>query len=66
MWRTSRKYTTSVFIRGSLIEAYLFESIEGDEECNYDHTLIDDSSEQNGDKENCSVGEDNSNMYKET
>ena len=43
----------------------LFGSMEEDEECDYDHTLIDDSSAQGGDKENCSVGEDNSNMCKD-
>ena len=31
------------------------------EECDYDHTLIDDASARGGDKEYCSVGEDNSN-----
>jgi hypothetical protein len=36
-----------------------------DEECDYDHTWIDDSSTQGGDKENCHVGEDNSNMCKD-
>jgi hypothetical protein len=38
-----------------------------DEECDYDHTLIDDSSAQfeSNDKENCSVGEDSSNMCKD-
>ena len=36
--------------------------MEEDEEYDYNHTLIDDSSAQDGDKENCSVGEDNSNM----
>ena len=46
----------------SLIEAHLFENMEEDEECDYDHTLIDDSSAQDGDKSNCSVGEDDSNM----
>ena len=45
---------------GSLIEAHLLRSIEADEECDYDHTLINDSSTQGGDKENYSVGEDNS------
>ena len=39
--------------------------MEEDEECDYDHTLIDDSSAQGGDKENCSDGEDNSNMCKD-
>ena len=43
-----------------LIEAHLFGSME---EYDYDHTLIGDSSAQR-DKENCSVGEDNSNMCK--
>ena len=33
-----------------------------DEECEYDHTLIEDSSAQSNGKENCSVGKDNSNM----
>ena len=46
----------------SLIEAHLFENMEEDEECDYDHALIDDSSAQDGDKSNCSVGEDDSNM----
>jgi hypothetical protein len=45
---------------GLLIKAHLFGSM--DEDCGYDHTLIDDSSAQGGDKESCSVGEDNSNM----
>jgi hypothetical protein len=36
--------------------------MEEDEECNYDHTSVDESSAQGGKKENCSVGEDNSNM----
>ena len=48
----------------SHIEAHLFGSIKEDEECDYDHTWIDDSSAQGGDKENCSVGEDNSNIWK--
>ena len=52
-------------MRGSLIEAHLFGSMEEDEECEYDHTLIDDSSVQGGDKEICSVEEDNSNMCKD-
>jgi hypothetical protein len=50
---------------GSLIEAGLFGSLEEDEECDYDHTSIDDSSAQGGDKENDSVGEDNSNICKD-
>ena len=52
------------FYGRSLIKDHLFGSMNEDEECDYDHTLIDDSSAQGGDKENCSVGEDNSNMYK--
>ena len=39
--------------------------MEEDEECDYDHTLIDDSSTQGGDKENCSAREDNSNICKD-
>jgi hypothetical protein len=35
---------------------------EEDEECDYDHTLIDDFSAHGGEKGNYSVGEDNSNM----
>ena len=31
--------------------------MEDDEECDYDHTLIDDSSTEGGDKENWSAGE---------
>jgi hypothetical protein len=40
-----------------LIEAHLFGRIEEDKECDYDHTLIDDSSAQGGDKEYHSVRE---------
>ena len=41
---------------GSLnIEAHLFGSMEEDEECDNDHTLINDSSEQGGDKKNHSA-----------
>ena len=50
---------------GSLIEAHLFGSMKEDEECDYDQTLIGDSSTQRDDKGNCSVGEDNSNMCKD-
>ena len=46
---------------GSLIQV-IFGSMEKDEECDYDHTLIDHSSAQGGDKKICSVGKDNSNM----
>jgi hypothetical protein len=35
---------------GLLIEAHLFKSVEENEECAYDHTLIDGSSAQGGDK----------------
>jgi hypothetical protein len=35
---------------------------EEDEECDNDHTLIDDFSAHGGEKGNYSVGEDNSNM----
>ena len=45
---------------GSLIEAHVFGTMEEDYYCGYDHTLIDDSSAQGSDKENCSVGEDDS------
>ena len=47
---------------GSLIEGHLFGCMEEDEDCDNDHTLIDDSSAQGGDKENYSVGEDNQSM----
>ena len=47
---------------GSLIEAQLFENMEEDDKCDYDHTWIDDSNAQGGNKENRSVGEDNANM----
>ena len=47
---------------GSLIEAHLCGNMKEDEECDYDHTLIDDSSAHSGDKEKYSIGEDNSNM----
>ena len=45
---------------GLLIEVHLLGSMEEYEEFDYDHTLIDDSNEQGGDKENWSIGEDNS------
>ena len=35
------------------------------DECDYDHTWIDDSSAQGSEKENCSVGEDDSNVCKD-
>ena len=50
---------------GSLIEAHSFGNLEEDEELDYDHTLIDGSHAQDGDKENCTVGEGNSNMCKD-
>ena len=49
---------------GSHIEAHLCGSME-DEDCGYDHTLIYDSSVQDGDRINYSVGEDNSNVCKD-
>jgi hypothetical protein len=49
----------------SLLKAHLVGSMDEDEECDYDHILIDDSSAQGGDKENCNVGEDNSHMRKD-
>ena len=49
---------------GSVIHAHLFGSMEEDEESDYDYILTDDSSAQGGD-ENCSVGEENSNMCKD-
>ena len=42
----------------SLIEAHFFGSMEEDGECDYDHKCIDDSDAWGGDKESCSVGED--------
>ena len=48
-----------------LIEAHLDGSMEEDEGCDHDHTLIDESSAQGGDKENCSVGEEGSDMCKD-
>ena len=39
--------------------------MEEDEECDYDHTLIGGSNAQGGDKESCSVGDGNSNMWKD-
>ena len=47
---------------GSLIKTYLFGSIKMNEECDYDHTLIDDSSAQGGDKKTSNNGEDNPSM----
>ena len=46
-------YNICTCMVGSIIEAHLFGSMKEDEECDYDHTLIDDSSAQSGDKENC-------------
>ena len=48
-----------------MTEVCLIESVKEDEECDYGNSLIDDFSAQGGDKENCSVGEDNSNMCKD-
>ena len=49
----------------SFIEDNLFGSMQEDEECDYDHKLIDNSSARGGDKGNYSVGEDNSSMSKD-
>jgi fructose/tagatose bisphosphate aldolase len=66
VWRTSSNYKAFVLVwLDHLLRLIYFESMEKDEECGYDHTLFDDSSAQGGDKENCSVGEDNSNMCKD-
>ena len=66
VWRTSRKDTTFLLVwQGSFIEASLLGNMKEDEQCDYDHTLIDDSSAQGGDKENCHVGEDNLKMCKD-
>ena len=50
---------------GSLIKAQSFGSMKENEECDYDHTLINDSSAQGGDKEASNVGEDNLSMCKD-
>ena len=39
------------YLFGTLIHAYLFGSREEDKESDYDHTLIDDLSVQDGEKE---------------
>ena len=66
LWRTSRKCITFVLVwYGSLIEVPLFENTKEDEECDYDDTLVNDSSAQGGDKEDCSVQEDNLDMCKD-
>jgi hypothetical protein len=58
MWRTCKKiYNIRTCMVGSLVDARLFGSM-GEDECDYDHTSINDSSAQDGDKANCSVGED--------
>jgi hypothetical protein len=50
---------------GSFIKDNLFGSMEEDEECEYDHKLINDSSAHDGGTENYNVGEDNSSMWKD-
>ena len=52
------------WVHEKLIEAHLFGSMEEDE-CNYDHTFIDDLSTQGGEKENCCVQENDSNTCKD-
>ena len=49
----------------SLFKAHLLGSIEEDKKCDYDHTLVEDSSAQGGVKAICCVGEGNSNMRKD-
>ena len=61
----SKSYNICTCMIGSLFEAHVFGSMEEDEECDYKHALIDDSSSQGGDKKNCSDGEDNFNMCKD-
>ena len=58
-------YNICTCMARSIIQARLFESVKEDEELDYDHTLVDDCSAQGDNKENCSVGEDNSNMCKD-
>ena len=58
-------YNICTCIIGSLIEAHLFEGMEQNEECDCDHTLIDVSSVEGSDKENCNVWQENSNMCKD-
>ena len=62
VWRTSRNIQQLYLCDWSLVEARIFESMEEDEEHDYDHTFMDDSSAQGGAEEIYSVGEDNSNM----
>ena len=50
---------------GSLIEAHLFGSIKGNEECDYAHALISDYNIQDLDNKICSVKENTSNMLKD-
>ena len=57
-------YSWKTYLEHLLRLIYL-EVGEEDEECDYDHTLIDDFSAHGGDKETYSVGEDNSNMCKD-
>ena len=40
---------------GLIIKYRFFDDVQEDEDCDYNHTLIDDSNAQGGDKENCSV-----------
>ena len=50
---------------GSFIEAPLFGSTAEDEECDYNHTLIDDYDAQGDDKKNWCGEEDDLNMCKD-
>ena len=62
---TNGSWWTESWVHENKIEDHLFGSMKEDEECEYDHTLIDDSSAQSDDKKNYSVGEDNSSMWKD-
>ena len=48
-----------------LEKGHLFGSLKENEECDYDHTMMDNPSAQGSEKGDCSVDEDNSNMYKD-
>jgi hypothetical protein len=51
------------FYGRSLIKDHLFGSMDVVEGCDYDYTMIDNSSAQGGNKKKYSVGVDNSNIY---
>ena len=64
VWRNSIRFTTFVLVWWAHLLRLIYLEIWRRQhiECGYDHTLNDDSSAQGGDKENCNVGEDKSNM----